>query len=427
MMKKNLFIPLIVLVLAVLVLLTPVYGAEKSPDAGKAIKIGIIGPMDMRTGNHMMITAQMAVEKINASGGIKIGNTRHPIELIKITSNEFKKVTDAVAAAERAITADKVDFLIGGIVAEAVSAIQDIAADNKTIYISTSYTVSQQYVERMTKNYDRYKYCFTAASMEPADIAKVHLGIVGVVSKAVRQSGLTKVKVAQMVEKTAGGDGIIAMTTNVFPKMGMEIAGIWRPSPSASDLRAETAAIKSSNPNIIYTVFSGAGGIVFGKQLAELKIPAIVAGSPAASLFPAQGIEYSVTMMSAASIPIKISDKNIAFYNEFLKRSGGELCVASAHDTIMNLAHNIELAGSLDANAIIKNMEAQEYPGGIGGPVKYDPKDHRTIMLKGYKPVYGVQQLPGGKVAIVWPTDAAVKASPVQIPQWMIDSWKNAK
>lgn len=423
MVKKKLYVSLIVSVLAVLFLLTPVQGA---PAPGKPIKIGLIGPMDIRSGNHLFISAQIAVEKINAAGGVKVGNTKRRIELIKISSNEFKKVTDAVSAAERAITADKVDFLVGGIVAEAVAAIQDVAADNKTIYISTAYIVSPQYIARMNKDYDRYKYCFTAASMEYADIGKVHLGVTDVVNQAVKKTGIAKPKVAQMVEKTAGGDAIIGMTTAYFPQMGMEIVGAWRPSPSASDLRAETAAIKSSNPHIIYTVFSGPGGVVFGTQLAELKIPAIVAGSPASSLFPGKGIENSVTMMSAATIPVKISDKNIPFYKEFLKRSGGELCVMSAHDSIMNLAHNIELVGSLDADALVKSMESQEYDG-IGGPVKYNPKDHRTIMLKGYQTVYGVQQLPAGKVAVVWPTDSAVKATPVQVPQWMINEWKKAQ
>ena len=56
-MKKYLFVPLIMSVLAVLFLLTPMYGALA---AGKPIKIGIIGPIDMRMGNHLFITAQMA-------------------------------------------------------------------------------------------------------------------------------------------------------------------------------------------------------------------------------------------------------------------------------------------------------------------------------------------------------------------------------
>jgi branched-chain amino acid transport system substrate-binding protein len=208
--------------------------------------------------------------------------------------------------------------------------------------------------------------------------------------------------------------------------MGMEVVGSWRPSPSASDLRAETAAIRASGANMIYTVFTGAGGIVFGKQLAELKVPAIVAGSPATPGLPGQGIEYSVAMMSAATVRIKITDKNIAWYDEFLKRSKGELNFISAYDAIMGLAASIEKVGSLDANALVKAMETQEYSG-IVGVKKYDPKDHRTVYSKGYRAVYGIQQLPNYKYAVVWPTDAAVKAQPVQIPQWMIDAWKKAK
>ena len=420
MAKKKLFVSLVVSALVVFVLFTPVFGA---PAAGKPIKIGIIGPMDLRTGNHLSITAQMAVEKINAAGGVKVGNTRRPIELMKITSNEFKRVPDAVAAAERAITADKVDFLVGGILPEAVSAIQDVAADNKTLYFSTSYFLSQQYIDRMTKNRDRYKYCFAVASVDAMYLAKVHVGMLDVVARAIQKAGVPKVKAAQMVEKTSSADGAVAMSAAYFKKAGIELVGVWRPSTTASDLRAETAGIKSSNAQLVYTIFSGAGGIVFGSQMNELKVPALVVGSPASSLFPGKGIEGSVTMMSVLSIPEKVTDKNLAFYNEFLKRSGGELCVMSAHDTVMNLAHNIEVAGTLDPDVLIKSLETQEY-NGIAGPVKYDPQDHRWLILKGYRPVYGVQHLAGGKAAIVWPTDAAVKASPVQIPKWMLDAWK---
>lgn len=420
MIRRILCMSLMMSALAILICFSPVFAA---PAAGKPIRIGIIGPMDIRTGVHMMLTGQMAADKINAAGGVRVGNTKRRIELVKISSNEFKKVTDAVSAAERAITVDKVDILIGGIMPEAVSAIQDIAADNKTLYFSSSYSISRQYVERMTKDYERYKYCFAMSSAEPADIGKLHFGILEVVSKAVQDAGVAKVRAAQMVEKSAGGDAIMYLTSIVFPKIGLESVGIWRPSPAASDLRAETAAIKSLNPHIIYTVFSSSGGIIFGKQVAELKVPAIVAGSPASSLFPGKGIDYSVTLMTPGSIPIKITDKNVPFYNEFLKRSGGELCAASAYDIILSLARNIESAGTLDADTLIKALETNEYQS-IGGPVKFDPKDHRLVILNGFRPVYGVQHLPGGKAAIVWPRDAIVQVSPVQIPPWMIVEWK---
>lgn len=278
----------------------------------------------------------------------------------------------------------------------------------------------------MTENYDRYKYCFTTASSEAADLARVHFGILDTVAKAIRQKGIDKVKVAQLVEKSSGGDRIFAAASKVIPHMGMEIVGNWRPSPAASDLRAETAAIKKSGAHIIYTVFSGPGGKVFGKQLEELKIPAIVAGSPAASLFPESGIPYSVTMMTPYSISAKITDKNQAFYKEFLERSGGELCVAPCYDQILSLASVMEEVDTLSADKLVKAMEKHKH-NGVGGLIGYDSKDHRTVFLEGYKPVYGVQQLPVGEGVVVWPEDAKVDSHPVQIPQWMVDAWKESR
>jgi branched-chain amino acid transport system substrate-binding protein len=424
MMKKNLFVPLVVLAVAFLFLLTPVYGA---PASGKPIKIGIIGPMDSRLGAHLMITAQMAADEVNARGGVKVGNEKFPIELVKISSNEFRKITDAIAAAERAITVDKVNFLIGGVIVEAISAIQDVAADNKTIYINTAFSVSPTHVERLTTNYNRYKYCFANAPLDAKGLGKVQLGIVEAVAKAVQQKGITKVRVAQMVEKNASGDILFGVTSKGIADLGFVSTGIWRPSPAATDLRAETAAIKTSKPHIIHAVFSSAAGMIFGQQLEELQLPAIAAGSPAASLFPGKGgIEYSVTMMYPPSIPIKVSDKNVAFYNEFIKRSGGEMCFGNSYDPILDLVASIEKIGTLDTDAIIKAMEKVEY-NGVSGWQRFDPKDHRTVNLRGYLPDYGVQQLKG-KYAIVWPSNAPVaKAQPVQIPQWMIDAWKNDK
>lgn len=398
--------------------------AKSGIKPGENIRIGVIGPMALRTGAHMMITAQMGIDAYNAAGGIEINGSKHKIELIKIDSNEFANVADAAAGAERAISKDKVHFLIGGVVDEAVSVIQEIAADNEIVFISTSYTVSENHIKHLRKDYDRYKYCFTTASAAATALATAHIGIIETIANAVKAAGVEKPKVAQLVAKSRPGDLILGLTTRVFTAKGMEIVGDWRPSNQATDLRAETAAIKSSKPNIIYTLFSGSAGLVFGKQVKELKIPAIVGGSPASSLFPGQGIEYSVTMMGPQSIAEKISENNVSFYTEFLKRSNNELCVINAYDAAAFLLKAVEKTKSLKADSIIKTLETEHWSA-IAGDMKFDPKYHKTKFLNNFRPVYGVQKLPGGKQAIVWPTEkTAIKAAPVEIPAWMIESWK---
>ena len=50
---------------------------------------------------------------------------------------------------------------------------------------------------------------------------------------------------------------MIAVAQEVVPKLGMEIVGTWRPSPTTNDMSAELSAIKTSGAQIILTLFTG--------------------------------------------------------------------------------------------------------------------------------------------------------------------------
>ena len=101
----------------------------------KTIKIGVIGPMQFVQGKGHWNGATMAAEEINARGGVKVGDKKMKIELVKADSNEFLSITDATNAMELLMTRDKVDFVVGGFRSEAVLAMQDIAMEYKKIFI----------------------------------------------------------------------------------------------------------------------------------------------------------------------------------------------------------------------------------------------------------------------------------------------------
>src|SRR5512136_2996161 len=98
--------------------------------AGKVIKVGVIGPMEYQMGKHHWMGATLAKDEINAAGGIKVGNSNYKIKLVQVDSNELASPTDAATAAERAITVDKVDFLMGTIRSAAALAVQEVAMDH---------------------------------------------------------------------------------------------------------------------------------------------------------------------------------------------------------------------------------------------------------------------------------------------------------
>ncbi len=121
---------------------------------------------------------------------------------------------------------------------------------------------------------------------------------------------------------------------------------------------------------------------------------------------------------------MKITDYNLDFYNEFIKRTNNQLCLASTYGIIMNLKQCIEKAGTLEAEAIIEAMETEEFMG-IIGKTKYD-MEHKVNYLEGWSAVYGAQRLPDGGAQVVWPTDSPnVDIKPVEIPQWMLDAWED--
>src|SRR5208337_5263628 len=149
-MKKRGVIPTLLLSMMV------VFSLSFFTWAADPIKIGVVGPMQFTQGEGHWNGATMAAEEINKAGGISVKGTKRPLEVIKVDSNEFLSIPDATNAMELAISKYKVDFLVGGFRTEAVLVMQDIAMDNKKIFMGCG-AAHPELCERVTKDYDRYK------------------------------------------------------------------------------------------------------------------------------------------------------------------------------------------------------------------------------------------------------------------------------
>src|SRR4030042_5816403 len=230
------------------------------------IKIGIIGPMKFVQGRGHWNGATMASEELNAKGGIQVGAKKMKIQIIQADSNEFLNVTDATNAMERLITKDKVHFLVGGFRSEAVLPMQDIAMENKKIFIGVG-AAPDELCLRVAKNYNTYKYWFRGSPFNSSFLGRtsfIHLGTVGAIMN--QSLNMPKLKVAMVAEKAEWTEPMIKAAEGAIPNMGMEIVGVWRPSPVATDVTAELSAIQSSEAHIIFTIFSSSVGIPFARQ-----------------------------------------------------------------------------------------------------------------------------------------------------------------
>ena len=407
-------------------------------DEGEVIKIGVIGPMSFTQGEGHWNGAVMAADEINDAGGVKVGDKKLKIKLVKGDSNEFLSMTDATNAMEKLCTSDKVDYLVGGFRTEAVLAMQDIAMDNKKIFIGCG-AADDKLCGRVAEDYERYKYFFRGTPFKSSLLGKTTFIHVATVAGLLRKElGIAKPKVAIVMEKQAWVEKILAAAKAVVPKMGMEVVGVWQPSQTATDVTAELSAIQSAGADIIFTAFSASVGITFAKQANELKIPAIMAGinveAQKESFHEATGgmSDYVFTMNTYARDIVQ-NELTKPFLDGYIKRYG-EMPTYTA-DTYSAIKHGlvpaIEKAGSMDAEAIIPVLEKMEYLV-ASGKVGYDP-DHDLKWGPGWLTSLGVQWQ-NGELKGVWPNNwVAAKGVPpityegmvpIAIPPALIEKYK---
>jgi len=421
----------------VLAICLPVWGA-------KTIKIGVIGPMNFMQGKGHWNGAVMAAEKINARGGVQVGNKKMRIEIIKADSNEFLNVTDATNAMELLLTRHKVDFVVGGFRSEAVLAMQDIAMDYKKIFFGCG-AAHPELCLRVAKDYERYKYFFRGTPFNSRFLVRtcfIHMATVGAILK--KTLNIPKVKVAIVAEKAMWVDPMIKAAEGFIPKMGMEVAGVWRPSQTATDVTAELSAVESSGAHIIFTTFSASVGITFARQAGELKIPAVQVGinveAQKDGFWDAtQGMGNYVMTMNTYARGVENNFLTKTFVGEYIKRFGEvPTYTADTYSAITyGLVPAIELAGTLDADKLIPMLETREYlvPSGTIGYMK-DAEGRQLHDLKwgpGYLTSLGVQWQ-DGKLVGVWPNhwkpskDAPAITYkgivPYKIPPWVIEKYK---
>jgi branched-chain amino acid transport system substrate-binding protein len=412
--------------------------------AADTIKIGVIGPMQFLQGKGHWNGATMAAEEVNAKGGVKVGNKKMKIEIIKADSNEFLNVTDATNAMELLLTRDKVDFVVGGFRSEAVLAMQDIAMDYKKIFIGCG-AAHPEICLRVAKDYDRYKYFFRGTPFNSKFLARtsfIHMATVGAILK--KSLNIPQVKTAIAAEKAMWVDPMIKAAEGFIPKMGMEVAGIWRPSAVATDVTAELSAIQRSGAHMIFTMFSSSVGIPFARQAGELKIPSVQVGinveAQKDSFWEAtQKMGNYVMTLNTYARDVEVNELTKPFVDTYIKRFG-EVPTYTA-DTyaaiVYNLVPVIEQAGTLDADKLIPIMETRVYkgPGGKVALMK-TPEGQQLHDLKwgpGYLTSLGVQWQ-DGKLKGVWPlkwkaTPEAPEITykgivPYKIPPWVIEKYK---
>jgi branched-chain amino acid transport system substrate-binding protein len=408
----------------------PVLGAD-------TIKIGVIGPMQFVQGKHHWNGALMAQDEINSAGGVNVGDKKMKIELVKADSNEFLSMTDATNTMELLLTREKVNFVVGGFRTEAVLAMQDIAMDYKTIFLGCG-AATKKICDRVGEDYDRYKYWFRITPFNNMFLAKtnfIHLATVAAIMR--KTVGIQKPRVAIVGEKQAWVEAMVKASEETIPKLGMEVAGVWRPSQTATDVTAELSAIQREGAHIVFTIFSATVGVTFAKQIGELKIPVAQVGINVEAqkdgfMEATGGMGNYVMTMNTYARDVEYNERTKPFVDGYIKRFGEvPAYTADTRAAILMLAECAKRAGSLDADKMVAELEKWD-ESLSAGRIKFD-KNHDPIWGPGYLTSLGVQWQ-DGKLVGVWPykwkpTPESPEITykgivPYKLPPWFIEKYK---
>jgi branched-chain amino acid transport system substrate-binding protein len=369
--------------------------AASSVLAQSAVRIGVVGPMAFTIGAHHWAGAEMARDEINRAGGVTVGGRKLNVELVRVDSNELQSVPDATNAVERAISRERVDFLIGGFRSEAALAMQEVAMDAKKIFVGAGPSLDDLGA-KVEKDYARYKYWFRVGPTKNSDLVRTVLAVTaGVASDLRAQAKREVLRVAILAEKAAWTDAMLPPVRARLGDMKFEIVGTWQPSDRATDVSAELAAIERLNPDVVFTLLSGPVGIVVGRQMGERNMKA----TPIGINVEAQKDEFWQATAGKANFAatldtyaeVEMTPRTIPFIRAFRERyKQSPTYAATTYDAVLILRDAIERAGSMDTDALVASLEKTAYSG-TAGNIEFD---------KRHDPIYGPGKLTG--IAVQW-------------------------
>jgi branched-chain amino acid transport system substrate-binding protein len=390
---------LIIGILLVLGLVLPGCGGVPAEEEEEEnfITIAVAGPMTDIQGQNHWAGATMAMEEINAAGGVDIGGTKYTVKLVKVQTKEATEGEDgSTGTAALQAVIDDVDFVVGGFRTEVVSVYRDVAMDAHKIFFNCGAATGSLQFSVVT-DYDKYKYWFKSTPYNETFLVKSVFKINGTVGGVLKATlaGLDaasngtyvksefkvpadgKLRVQILMEDATWCQAMVLAAQAYLPILGYTVTGTTLVSPTATDITTEMNAIKDKNPHIIFTAFSGSVGAVYSKTKATLGIPAMTVGINV----PGQELDHwtntdgtceGEVMLDTWAVGVATTPKTVAWFNDFMDEFGvyPGYC-AGTYDAINYMCLNAMAdTGSLDPAVLIPYLEdpANAYTEGVSSP-----------------------------------------------------------
>lgn len=356
--------------------------------AAEPIVIGVPTSTGFVEGKEGLKVVEMAVEEINAKGGVKVGSEKRPF---KVESIDIRDAAPGVPVPEALLGIEKIilekkpaALVIGPFRSEALLAAMDIIAKYKVPLLGTI-AMTPATEAKIKEAPEKYKYIFRTA-LNAKYLVKYLVGTMAFIKK---EFGFSKVFI--MNQDVAWARKTAELMTNLyFKKAGWEIVGHEAYPTGTSDFSSALMKIRGKGVQVILPIFDMPQSGILVKQWNSMKVPALMAGFISPLAGPGAWKTFNEKIGGAINCNFELGSaiyskkvpQSEAFYKAYEKRWGKPMEAGHGpgptYDSVYLLAEAIERAGSLDPDAISAELKKTDRMGVIG-KIKFD-EGHQVIF-----------------------------------------------
>ena len=359
----------------------------------QTIKVGAVVPL---TGRYAALGAQVragyeiAVQQLNATGGMIVGGKKLLIELTLLDdeSDPTKTVSRLETLASQGVVA-----YLGGAGSDLHAAAASIADKNKIPYLGIAFALYSIHKQGL-------RYLFSPFPKSPDLTRESFVFLDGLTPAAQRPR-----KVALVLERTDWGKEMGSLWQSFAKQNKYDVVASGEYAPGAKDFSDLILKAKAAAAEAVFTLPSPPDGMTLVKQMKELdfnpKAAIFIRASDPPVWSQNLGKDGDYVLLSpgwhfAARYP-KVTELNEA-YQKLFKRSADPL-VGPAYACLQILADAIPRAGALDHEKIRDAIAATNMTT-VVGPVRFRPDGTGEVTVF-------FQQWLKGKQELIWPKEFA--------------------
>lgn len=327
--------------------------------SAETIKIGVLGDLDNYGGKTVWQEVVLAVEQVNAAGGVLGRNFTVVAEDDDSLTPPYDTAT-AVNALTKLITVDKADYIVnsGGF----SLVYQEIISQHKVIMLD-GFTSFDELTQKVLDDYGKYKYYFRVGSPNATSSGDERLDSISILRE---YTGFNKI--AYVSQDTQDADARIARFSDTLRENGFDVVYTAVIPLDVVDFSSYFALAENAGAEIFQCDIVGPACVPLVKEYYDRQSPMVLWGLIS---MVSQSDFWELTdgkceAVSSESVPTvagyHLTNKTVQFREAYIERWGEDSQPYGAfYDAVRYILPDaIRRAGTTETEAVIKALESTD-------------------------------------------------------------------